>query len=131
MIVVDTNVVAYLLIEGERTEQARTVWAHDAEWIVPSLWRSEMLNVLATAVRASVLTFDEAELVRERAWDLFVARERNPGAPTVLRRAVELGISAYDAQFVVVAEELDLLLVTGDRRLAAAAGARGRRLDEM
>jgi predicted nucleic acid-binding protein len=34
-----------------------------------------------------------------------------------LRLAVEYGISAYDAQYVTLAETLDCLLMTADKRL--------------
>ena len=55
MIVVDPNVIAYLLIEGERTEEARRAWLRDRDWLVPPLWRSDYLNVLWVSVRAAVL----------------------------------------------------------------------------
>ena len=67
MIVADTNLVAYLLIEGEQTAHARAVWREDPAWKVPSLWRSELLNVLATSHRAGALTADEARLAWQRA----------------------------------------------------------------
>ncbi|MGZ5446412.1 MAG: hypothetical protein ACXWLY_31220 [Thermoanaerobaculia bacterium] len=55
MIVADTNLVAYLLIEGDKTAAARAVWKKDSRWMLPTLWRSEFLNVLTTAVRSRVL----------------------------------------------------------------------------
>jgi len=51
VIVVDVNVVAYFLIEGEHTERARELWRRDPDWRLPPLWRHEYLNVLATFVR--------------------------------------------------------------------------------
>jgi hypothetical protein len=51
----DTNLVAYLLIDGDATPQARAAWQKDPDWILPPLWRSEFLNVLATSVRHGVL----------------------------------------------------------------------------
>ena len=44
MIVVDVNVIAYLLINGEKTVEARSVRELDSDWIVPDLWRDEFLN---------------------------------------------------------------------------------------
>ena len=51
MIVVDTNVIAYLLIPGQHTAAARGTLARDAEWAAPLLWRSELRNVLALYLR--------------------------------------------------------------------------------
>jgi hypothetical protein len=42
----------------------------------------------------------------------------------VVDAAERYGLSAYDAQYVALAEQLDLPLVTLDRPLAAAAGSR-------
>jgi predicted nucleic acid-binding protein len=44
MIVVDTNVVAYLLLGGEKTGEARMVFHKDPTWAAPLLWRSEFRN---------------------------------------------------------------------------------------
>ena len=42
-------------------------------------------------------------------------------AAASLPRAVATGLSAYDACYLVLAEALDAVLVTADRRLAEAA----------
>ncbi len=52
MICVDVNVIAYLLIAGDKTELAQQAWAKDPQWRLPSLWRHELLNVLAAYVRS-------------------------------------------------------------------------------
>ncbi len=121
MIVADTNLVAYLLIEGEHTDLARSVYAVDDEWILPALWRSEFLNVLTLSVRARVL--DEASALR--AWRLAVATfggsEHEPSGDSVLMTSLEMGLTAYDAQFVVTAMDRTVALVTSDRRMLNAA----------
>ncbi len=120
MIVADTNLVAYLLIEGERTEAARSVWERDPHWRLPPLWRSELLNLLATAVAAGKRSESQAFTAWQHASDLFRRSEVEPRAEDVLRVALRRRISAYDAHFVVVAEQLGCPLVTADRELLAA-----------
>jgi predicted nucleic acid-binding protein len=120
VIVVDTNVVAYLLIEGDKTPAARVVWQRDPAWRLPPLWRSEFLNVLATSVRADVLDAAQARDAWQRASVLLARSEVEPGAEAVLSLAIAHGLSAYDAHFVAVAESLGVTLVTEDRRILAA-----------
>lgn len=117
MIVADTNLVSYLLIEGEHTDAVRRVWDKDSDWVLPPLWRSEFLNVLATVHRADVISRDQAMLAWERAKPLFGPGEVEPLGEEVLNIAIERGVSAYDAQFVAVAEKLGLDLVTADKRI--------------
>ena len=51
MIVVDTNVIAYLHISGKFTSSALRLLRQDPYWIAPPLWRSEFCNVLAVCRR--------------------------------------------------------------------------------
>jgi len=117
VIVADTNLVSYLLIEGEQTDSVRRVWTKDSAWVLPPLWRSEFLNVLATAHRAGVVSQDQAMLAWQRARALLGASEAEPLGEQVLRIAIERSVSAYDAQFVAVAEQLGIRLVTADKRI--------------
>jgi predicted nucleic acid-binding protein len=120
VIVADTNLVSYLLLAGERTEEARRVWAKDPDWVLPPLWRSELLNVLATMVRVQQLEPRQAFSAWRSSREVFGRSEREPEAERVLAAAIEHGVSAYDAHFVALAEELGVPLVTCDRALAAA-----------
>ena len=120
MIVADTNLVAYLLIEGDKTDSARAVWAADPWWMLPTLWRSEFLNVLTMAVRAHVLTLAQAHDIWHVAQTVFGQSEVEPSGDAVLETATARNLSAYDAQFVVAAADLKVPLVTSDRGLLQA-----------
>lgn len=120
MIVADTNLAAYLVLEGDHTDLARRVRARDPDWRVPPLWRSEFLNVLATAFRAGVVDDTQALAAWRAAVAILGAGEVEPGAEAVLSSALRRGITAYDAQFVVAAERLGVPLVTSDRGLLRA-----------
>jgi predicted nucleic acid-binding protein len=117
MIVSDTNLVAYLVIAGAHTSVARAVYCKDAHWVLPPLWRSEFLSVLAVAVRAKALTEAQGRAAWRSATDTFGASEREPNALLALSLAIQTGISAYDAQFVALAQALGTVLVTADRQL--------------
>jgi predicted nucleic acid-binding protein len=109
-----------LLIEGERSEGARAVWKKDARWMLPTLWRSEFLNVLTTSVRAHVLSLADAQQTWQVAIAIFDQNEVEPSGTAVLNTASERNLSAYDAQFVVAAADLGVPLVTYDRRILNA-----------
>ena len=120
MIVVDTNVLAYLYLPGTHSAAAEALLLKDSEWAAPRLWRSEFRNVLATYMRGRLLTFDDAVRVHRKAESLMAGGEYDVGAVEVLRLAKESGCSAYDCEFVALAEHLDVKLVSADARLCKA-----------
>ncbi len=117
MIVVDVNVVVYLLTETPQCELARDLRENDRQWLVPPLWRHEMLNVLATLARQDVLDAPSALTVWRNALDLVGNSERTPDMERALSLAIDHGISAYDAQYVALAESLGVSFVTEDKKL--------------
>lgn len=117
MIVVDTNVIAYLLVQGERTDLAQDVFSRDDEWIAPPLWRSELRNVLSGYVRRKEFGIDGALEAMTVAQNVMGEVDYLPSSERVLELAVESGCTAYDCEFVAVAEELGVPLITSDRRI--------------
>lgn len=120
MIVVDTNVVAYLLIDGDQTLAAERVLNKDPYWIAPLLWRSEMRNILTLYVRRSITLPQDAKFIMSKAEMMFVDREYKVNSDKVLDLAFSSGCTAYDCEFVSIAELLDIPLVTSDKKLLAA-----------
>lgn len=117
MIVVDVNVVAYLLIAGDKTELAQQAWAKDPQWRVPTLWRHELLNVLATYVRNGGVAAEGALTIWRQAIALLGSGEEQPSMEQALLLTAEHQISAYDAQYVALALAHRLPLISEDRTL--------------
>ena len=82
---------------------------------------TEVANALLGYVRVGALSLaDGREALRSLARVPF--RLHGPElAPAALGAALDLGLSAYDGTYAALAESLDAVLVTADRRLAAAA----------
>ncbi len=120
MIVVDTNVVAYLYLPGDYTETAEALLEHDADWAAPLLWRSEFRNILAGYMRRKTLTFGAARDLQLEAESLLAGAEHEVDSRRVLELVRDSDCSAYDCEFVALAMTLGVKLVTMDAKLLKA-----------
>ncbi|MBM3837813.1 MAG: type II toxin-antitoxin system VapC family toxin [Verrucomicrobia bacterium] len=113
MIVVDTSVISYFLIPGPLHDAACAAARKD-EWCAPILWRSEFRNVLSIYVRHQRLPIDEARGLMRLAENLLWGREFTVRSSTVLDCISRSHRSAYDCEFVALALDLGIPLVTTD-----------------
>ncbi len=117
MIVVDSNVVAYLYLPGEFTAAAEALLARDPDWSAPILWRSEFRNILAGYLRRGQLTFGQALALQGEAEDLLRDAEHEVDSRSVLELVRDSECSAYDCEFVALAMRLGTRLVTMDGKV--------------
>ncbi len=117
MIVVDTNIIGYLYLTSERSTQAEKALLKDAGWAAPLLWRSEIRNVLALYIRKNILSLEDALRILEEASTLMQGNEYEVASLQVMQLVAESTCSAYDCEFVALAKDLNIPLVTVDRRI--------------
>jgi len=120
VIVVDSNVVAYLYLPGDYTETAEALLEHDSDWAAPLLWRSEFRNILAGYMRRKTLTFEAARDLQLEAESLLAGAEHEVDSRLVLELVRDSDCSAYDCEFVALAMTLGVKLVTMDAKLLKA-----------
>ncbi len=120
MIVVDTNVLAYLYLPGEYTSAADALLQRDSEWAAPLLWRSEFRNILAGYLRRETLSFAQAAATQREAESLLAGAEFEIDSLSVLELVRDSDCSAYDCEFIALAQKLETRLVTMDRMLLKA-----------
>ena len=120
MIVVDTNILAYLYLPGDHTAQAEALLEQGNPWAAPVLWRSEFRNILAGYMRRGTLSFDQACSLQLEAESLLSGHEYAIKSNQVLELVHSSDCSAYDCEFVALAMELGTKLVTMDRKLLKA-----------
>ena len=117
MIVVDTNIIGYLFLSSEQSLSAERALKKDSEWAAPIIWRSELRNVLALYMRKNIIKLEHAQSIMNGALELLRGREYEVSSYEVLRLASESKCSAYDCEFVAVAKDLKVSLLTFDKQL--------------
>lgn len=117
MIVVDTNILAYLYLPGDFTEQAEKLLVQDPDWVAPVLWRSEFRNILAGFMRRGALTFEQAYAIQCEAEALLSTKEYEMNSYAVLELVRQSDCSAYDCEFVALAAQLKVRLATMDKKV--------------
>lgn len=127
---VDTNILAFAVIEGPQTAFARELLHKDGEWRSEHYALIELSNVLVTAMRVRGFELAVAETAQATARQLI-----GPGLITVdeidvIRLAHHYRVAAYDARFLVAAHELGVRLITEDKKLRHAVPELTQSLDE-
>lgn len=122
MVVVDTNVLAYLLIEGDRTREAQSLFALDSDWRSDTFLPIEFSNIIATYIRLKALNPSQGRSLLAEAEKRMRQTVNVPHA-RALDIAAQFTVSAYDARFLGAAQSLRAKLVTEDSKLRAAAPA--------
>lgn len=117
MIVVDTNVISYFYITSEYSELAERLFLKTPSWSAPLLWRSEFRNVLMEYARKGIITLPDAIQIFEAASDLFQGNEYAVNSSQVMILSMHSGCSAYDCEFVNLAQDLGVPLVSMDKKI--------------
>jgi predicted nucleic acid-binding protein len=121
VIVVDTNVIAALVLPtSDKTEMAMRLLEVERDWAAPVLWRSEFTNILATGVRNSWFDLPLARGALVAAEDVIGDAEFTVPAEEVLELAASSGCTGYDVEFVVLAQDLAVRLITLDKEILRA-----------
>ncbi len=117
MIVVDTNIISYLYISGDRSQQSEDLLSFDSNWVAPILWRSEFRNVLAQYLRKTLLNLDEILLIIQQAEQLLTDHEYDISSAHIMQLVNSSQCSAYDCEFIALAQYLDVPLITADNKI--------------
>lgn len=119
MLLIDTNILVYLMMQGDRTHAAQQLYERDADWRSEGFVMVEFSNVLATCVRIKALAAEQAMKLLQDALVLLPVLTDVTHAQA-LETATQFGISAYDARFIALAKQMRVKLVTEDTKLQAA-----------
>ena len=122
MIVVDANILVYRIVEGEMTAMALRLQEKDPDWRTSPLWEYEFGNALALMIHQKHLSPKMAVQLFQTAKGVFIPSEIWADSDLALQLAAEKRISFYDAQYLALAQMLDIPLVTEDKALRKVGG---------
>ena len=131
MIVVDTNVLFYFYLRGAHTQAATEVFRRDRHWIAPILWRSEFRNALLRYVRSGEITPELAQSTMAEAEVMMRDAEFEISSHAVLEIALRSNLSAYDSEYVALATQIGIPLITADMKIVRAFPVIAVSLDEF
>ena len=117
MIVVDTNIISYFYLNSEYSALAEQIFQKDSEWVVPLLWKSEFRNVLSFYLCREIIELSDAIQIISLSEELLKGNEYEVNSFQVLKLTNQSGCSAYDCEFVSLAKDLGIPLVTGDKKV--------------
>lgn len=121
MILIDTNVLAYLLIDGERTAMARELHRRDSDWRSEAFLLVELSNVLLRYMQVRNLRLSLALGLLADAEEVLRGKLTTAPHEAVLEVGAKFRVTAYDARFLTVAKTTGIKLTTEDAKLRAAA----------
>lgn len=120
MIVVDSNILAYLYLPGPWAAAAESLFEEDPHWAAPSLWRSEFRNILAGFLRRGDVGFEQACALQREAEALMAESTFDVDSLSVFEHVAHSACSAYDCEFVALAHQLGTRLFTMDKKILRA-----------
>ena len=120
MIVADISLITQFAVRNEQSELADAVCETDAIWVVPLLWRSEFRNSFVQYIQHAGMSLESALLALRSAEEIVGGREYRVSSEQVLELAMRSKCSAYDCEYVALAQDLGVPLVTADRQVLRA-----------
>jgi len=131
MIIVDTNVIAYLYFPTSYTPDAEKLLIQEPVWGAPYLWRSELRNVIALYLRKKIVSFEQAVQIQAEAELLLSENEFVVKSSDVLSLVKDSNCSAYDCEFVALAKNFKSTLVTTDKKILSEFQSTAKSLQQI
>jgi predicted nucleic acid-binding protein len=116
VIIVDTDILLYYLIQGERTSQAHRLKKTDGDWRAPYLWRAEFVSVVNKNLKSGFISLPESYELLNAAESIFGGIDMAVDMPAILGIAAATGAGTHDAHFLALAHRAGKPLITGEKR---------------
>lgn len=120
MIIVDTDLIGALFMQSDQSSLATRIFEKDPDWYAPLLWQSEMRSLLTSYLRHKLITLDKATEIMDEAHALMMEHERFVSSNLVLELVSTSNCTSYDCEYIALAKEMNINLVTFDKQVVGA-----------
>ncbi len=117
MIIVDANLIGALFIQSDQSPLATRIFEKDPDWYAPLLWQSEVRSLITSYLRHNIIKLDRATQIMDEAHALMMEHERFVSSNLVLELVSMSKCTSYDCEYVSLAKEMNLTLVTFDKQV--------------
>lgn len=117
MIVVDTNILVHFFLNGTEKNIVTELHKKTPLWLAPRLWQTEFLSVLGVYLRKEILSFEDILNAQFKAKQLMSTFSLDVEPIEVLELIKTSSCSAYDCEFVALAKDLEVPLLTFDKKI--------------
>ena len=116
----DTNIIAHFWLPSDHSRLCDQIFKHDPEWIAPLLWISEFRNVVSLYLRKQLIDMSKALQITEKAQTQMKDRQFHVHSAQIYEFVNKSDCSSYDCEFVSLADDLSIRLVTLDKQVLKA-----------
>ena len=120
MIVVDNSVLVAFWLPGDFAAWAESAKERDGVWAAPVVWRAEFRTVLAGYLRKKRMTEAEANAAYANAQKDLGPQEFTVPTERIMKLVLASDCTAYDCEYVALAQDLGVPLVTTDELILRA-----------
>jgi predicted nucleic acid-binding protein len=110
-------VLIELFLPTQNAQAVQALWTAEPDWWLPALWICEFRHVHLTFLRAGRLDLNTALDNLSDAEKTFPPQTVTIDSAEALRLAAQHGCSSYEAEFVVLAQQLACPLLTFDQKV--------------
>lgn len=82
-----------------------------------NFWRSEFVSVLSLYIRKKYLTVQQETFLIQQAENMMVDSEYEVNSGKILELVNQSKCSSYDCEYIALAEDINVPLVTRDKRI--------------
>lgn len=102
-------------MSSDQSQFCDEVFQKDPEWVAPILWKSEFRNVVSLYLRKGLIDLPKALQISEKAEIQMEDRQFHVHSAQVYDFVANSRCSSYDCEFVSLADDLNVKLVTLDK----------------